>query len=143
MLPVRDRADDIIVTNVRGMHGGLIADYVMGGLTMLNWDFRKLPSEQAERKWNFRSVTPLADKTLGVVGLGSIGVSIARRAKIAGMTVLGAKRDISVPVEGIDRLFASNELKDLLPLCDFVVLAVRPHRRQLVLLASTRSHACA
>lgn len=124
MLPVRDRVDDIIVTNVRGMHGGLIADYVMGGLTMLNWDFRKLLSEQAERKWNFRSVTPLADKTLGVVGLGSIGVSIARRAKSAGMTVLGAKRDISVPVEGIDRLFGSNELKDLLPLCDFVVLAV-------------------
>ncbi|MFC7698453.1 D-2-hydroxyacid dehydrogenase [Bradyrhizobium sp. GCM10028915] len=124
MLPIRDRADDIIVTNARGMHGGLIADYVMGGVTMLNWDFRKLLSEQADRKWNFRSVTPLADKTLGVVGLGSIGTTIARRAKSAGMTVLGAKRDISVSVEGIDRLFGSDELKGLLPLCDFVVLSV-------------------
>ncbi|WOH57627.1 NAD(P)-dependent oxidoreductase [Bradyrhizobium sp. BWC-3-1] len=96
----------------------------MGGVTMLNWDFRKLLSEQAERKWNFRSVTPLADKTLGVVGLGSIGATIARRAKSAGMTVVGAKRDISVAVEGIDRFFGSDELKELLPLCDFVVLAV-------------------
>ncbi|WP_247783975.1 NAD(P)-dependent oxidoreductase [Bradyrhizobium sp. 170] len=40
------------------------------------------------------------------------------------MKVVGSKRDISVPVEGVDRLFGSAELKDLLPLCDFVVLAV-------------------
>ncbi|WP_225148628.1 MULTISPECIES: D-2-hydroxyacid dehydrogenase [unclassified Bradyrhizobium] len=115
---------DIIVTNVRGMQGGLIADYVMGGVTILNWNFRKLLSEQAERKWIHRSVAPLANKTLGIVGLGSIGSTIARRAKSAGMIVLGAKRDISVPAEDVDRLFGSDQLKDLLPLCDFVVLAV-------------------
>ncbi|MCK1487749.1 D-2-hydroxyacid dehydrogenase [Bradyrhizobium sp. 193] len=124
MLPIRDRVGDIIVTNVRGMQGGLIADYVIGGVTMLNWNFRQLLKEQAERKWIHRSVAPLADKTLGIVGLGSIGASIARRAKSAGMIVLGAKRAISVPAEGVDRLFGSDQLKDLLPLCDFVVLAV-------------------
>lgn len=65
------------------MHGGLIADYVMAGVTMLNWDFRKFLREQAERQWNFRGVTPLADKALGVVGLGSIGRLLlgARRAR--------------------------------------------------------------
>jgi len=124
MFPIRHRADHITVTNARGIHGDIIADFVMAGVTMLHWDFRRYLGEQAERKWDPRFVTPLADKTIGVVGLGSIGATIARRAKSAGMTVVGLKRNISLPVEGVDRLFPSDALDDLLPLCDFVVLAV-------------------
>lgn len=124
MIPIRDRAGHITVTNARGIHGDIITDFVMAGVTMLHWDFRRFLREQAERKWNPRFVAPLAEKTLGVVGLGSIGATIARRAKSAGMTVVGSKRDISVPVEGVDQLFASDALGDLLPRCDFVVLAV-------------------
>lgn len=124
MFPIRDRAGHITVTNAQGIHGDLIADYVMAGVTMLHWDFRRFLREQAERKWNPHYVAPLTDKTLGIVGLGSIGATIARRAKSAGMTVVGSKRDISVPVEGVDRVFISDALQALLPLCDFVVLAV-------------------
>lgn len=124
IFPLRDRVGHITVTNARGIHGDIIADYVMAGATMLHWDFRRFLREQAERRWNPRYVAPLADRTLGVVGLGSIGTTIARRAKSAGMTVVGSKRDISVPVNDVDQLFASDALQDLLPLCDFVVIAV-------------------
>ncbi|MBH5396265.1 D-2-hydroxyacid dehydrogenase [Bradyrhizobium sp. CNPSo 4010] len=124
MFPIREKAGHIAVTTARGIHGDLIADYVMAGVTMLHWDFRRFLREQSERKWHPRVVAPLADMTLGVVGLGSIGSTIARRAKSAGMTVVGSKRDISVPVAGVDRLFASDDLRNLLPRCDFVVLAV-------------------
>ncbi|MCP3380302.1 D-2-hydroxyacid dehydrogenase [Bradyrhizobium sp. CCGUVB4N] len=124
LFSIRDRVGHITVTNARGIHGDVIADFVMAGVTMLHWDFRRFLREQTERKWNPRYVAPLADRTLGVVGLGSIGATIALRAKSAGMTVIGSKRDVSVSVEGVDRLFASDALHDLLPLCDFVVLAV-------------------
>lgn len=124
IFPIRDRVGHITVTNARGIHGDIITDFVMAGVTMLHWDFRRFLREQAERKWNPRFVAPLAEKTLGVVGLGSIGATIARRAKSAGMTVVGSKRDVSVPVHGVDRLFAPDALKDLLRHCDFVVLAV-------------------
>lgn len=124
LFPIRDTLGHITVTNARGIHGDVITDFVMAGVTMLHWDFRRFLREQTERKWNPRYVAPLADRTLGVVGLGSIGATIALRAKSAGMTVVGSKRDVSVPVEGVDRLFDSDALHDLLPLCDFVVLAV-------------------
>lgn len=124
ILTVKDRAAHITVTNARGIHGDVIADYVMAGATMLHWDFRRFDREQAQRTWNPRYVAPLADKTLGVVGLGSIGATIARRAKSTGMTVVGSKRDVSIPVAGVDKLFASDALHDFLPLCDFVVLAL-------------------
>lgn len=124
IFPICGSLGQFTVTNARGIHGEIIADYVMAGVTMLQWDFRRFLREQNERSWSPRFVTPLAERTLGVVGLGSIGATIARRAKSAGMRVVGSKRDVSVPVESIDQLFASDALQELLPLCDFVVLAV-------------------
>lgn len=123
------------MTNARGIQGDIIADFAIAGVTMLHWNFRRLLHEQAERKWIPRNLALLADKTLGVIGFGSIGATIARRAKSAGMTVVGSKRYISVPVDGVDRLFAFNALEDWLPLSDFVVLAVPAHRRRSVLCA--------
>src|SRR5205085_2858036 len=120
LLPIRDKMKHITVTNARGLHSDVIADFVMAGMTMLHWDFRRFLQEQKEKQWNPRSVAPLADQTLGIVGLGSIGATIARRAKSAGMTVVGSKRNLSVPVEGVDQLFAADALSDMLPLCDFV-----------------------
>ncbi|WP_283813942.1 NAD(P)-dependent oxidoreductase [Bradyrhizobium niftali] len=111
LFPIRDRLANIIVTNARGIHGDVIADYVMGGVTMLHWDFRRFLREQGARQWNSRAVAPLADKAIGVVGLGSIGSTIARRAKSAGMTVFGSKRDVSASVNGVDQLFTSGRLK--------------------------------
>lgn len=141
MFPIRDRAGHLTVTNARGIGGDLIADYVMAGVAMLHWDFRGFWREQEERKWNPRNVSPLSDKTLGVIGLGSIGATIARRAKSAGMTVFGSKRNQSVPVEGVDRLFAPNALHELLPLCDFVVLAV-PATAETIGLVGAAEFAC-
>ncbi|MDA9505030.1 hydroxyacid dehydrogenase [Bradyrhizobium sp. CCBAU 11386] len=124
IMPFRERIGHITITNARGIHGDIIADFVMAGVTMLHWNFRQLLRDQAERKWSPRFVAPLAEKTLGVVGLGAIGATIARRAKSAGMTVVGSKRDVSGLVDCVDRLFAPDALKEMLPLCDFVVLAL-------------------
>lgn len=124
MLSIRHKVAQIAVTNVRGIQGDNIADYVMAGVTMLHWDLRGFLRDQAQRKWTPRTVAPLAEKTLGVVGLGTIGATIAGRAKSAGMTIVGSRRDTSLAIEGVDRMFGSDELQDLLPLCDFVVLAV-------------------
>lgn len=126
LLPMRDRVGDLIVTNARGMHGEIIADFVMAGMTMMHWDFARFMREQACNEWHPREVAPLAERTLGVVGLGSIGSAIARRAKSSGMTVVGSKRNVAEPVSGVDRLLPSNRLDELLEVSDFVVIAA-PH----------------
>ncbi|MET4046069.1 phosphoglycerate dehydrogenase-like enzyme [Bradyrhizobium sp. RT6a] len=124
ILPTCNRIRDLIVTNARGVHGDSIADFVMTGIGMMHWDFPRFMQEQSRKEWHTRPVPPISQKTLGVVGLGSIGAAIARRGKGAGMTVLGTKRDVSAPVEGVDRLLPPNGLAELLQLSDFVVLAV-------------------
>lgn len=126
VLPIRDRIGDIIVTNARGIHGEIIADFVMAGITMMHWNFPRFIGEQSRKQWHPRDVAPLADRTLGVIGLGSIGAAISRRGKAIGMTVIGSKRDVTQPIAGVDKLFPPNRLAELLQLSDFVVLAV-PH----------------
>ncbi|WP_368508660.1 D-2-hydroxyacid dehydrogenase [Bradyrhizobium lupini] len=126
ILPIRDRVSDLIVTNARGIHADSIADFVMTGIGMMHWDFPRFMREQSGREWHMRPVQPISHKTLGVVGLGSIGVEIARRAKSAGMTVIGSKRDLTSPLENVDRLLPPKDIAELLRLSDFVVLAV-PH----------------
>ena len=139
IVPVRERVRHIAVTNVRGIQGDLIADYVMGGVTLLHWDFRQLLRAQHEKSWSTRTVAPLADLTMGVIGLGAVGMTIARRAKSAGMTVLGSRQDTTAPVDSVDRLFGSGraELAELLAASDFVVLAV-PATKETVGLIGTR-----
>lgn len=93
---------------------------------MMHWDFPRVLREQSRKEWNPRTVAPLAQRTVGIVGLGSISAAIARRGKASGMTVIGSKRDVSEPIAGVDTLFPSTGLDELLQLSDFVVLAV-PH----------------
>lgn len=124
VLPIRGRIGDIIVTNARGIHGETIADFVMAGMVMMHWNFPRFMREQSRKEWHPRHVAPLAERTLGVVGLGSIGGAIARRGKGIGMTVIGSKRDVTQPIAGVDKIFPPNRLAELLQFSDFVVLAV-------------------
>jgi len=123
LVPVRDVLRDVIVTNASGVHAALAADYVFGVLIMLQWDFPRLLRRQQAREWSFQFTPPLAGKTLGVVGLGSIGAEIARRGRAFGMEVIGLRRRLGA-VDGVSRVLGPSELPELLREADAVVLSV-------------------
>lgn len=66
----------------------------------------------------------LAGKTMAIVGLGTIGEEVAKRAKAFGMRVLGVKRDPTRHAGTADEVFSSEKLGSVLPQADFVVLTV-------------------
>lgn len=87
-------------------------------------------------KWDRKSFTgtQLAGKVLGVVGLGRIGVSVARRALAFEMKVVGFDPFMSperAAELGIE--FHSN-IDEMLPLCDFVTVhtPVTPETENLI-----------
>lgn len=129
VIPVAGQLPGMVITNARGMHGDVIADYVLTGITMLKWNMRQMLADQAGKRWVGRSVVPLSAMTIGVVGLGAVGGEICRRAKSAGMTVLGFRKDGSLPAEHVDAVFSDGRLREMLGRCDAVVLAVprTPH----------------
>lgn len=123
LLPHRAALRDCVVTNARGMHADQMADYAMAAMVMLRWDFRRVLRDQAARHWRREPKAPLAGCTICVVGLGAIGREIARRARGAGMAVVGVNRS-GAAVEGLDEVHPFGRLHVLLPRCDFLLLAV-------------------
>ena len=120
----------VAVTNSRGIQSTPIAEHVMGCLLALA---RRLPEtfrHQEQRVWLPNELTGraspwlIAGKTMGVIGLGTLGQAIAVRAKAFGMRVIGMRRnpERGVP-DGIDHVIARSELDRLLDAADVVVLA--------------------
>ena len=64
----------------------------------------------------------LSGKTLGIIGLGSIGSRVAKLAKAFDMNVLATKRDLSNGTDMADEVFSPHSLSTLLERSDFVVL---------------------
>jgi phosphoglycerate dehydrogenase-like enzyme len=121
---------DITVTNSRGIQSTPIAEHVMACLLALA---RRLPltlRRQEQHVWVPNELTGqaspwlIAGKTMGIVGLGTLGQAIATRAKAFGMRVIGMRRnpDRGVPA-GVDHIVAPADGDRMLEMADVIVLA--------------------
>jgi phosphoglycerate dehydrogenase-like enzyme len=83
---------DYTLTNVRGVYGPLIAEYVFAYLLAI--ERRLIPRWQAqqEARWDNQLHGTLQGKWLGLLGVGSIGAHLARTAHAFGMHVRGLTR---------------------------------------------------
>lgn len=117
----------IIVTNSRGTQAIPIAEYVLSYMFMMAKDARRLLENQRNALWDPYLSHELRDKTVGIVGFGTIGLEIARLAKGIGMRVVAVKRSasrIESNVFGIDTLYPTTFLRQMLSESDYVVMAV-------------------
>ncbi|WP_434357347.1 D-2-hydroxyacid dehydrogenase [Parasalinivibrio latis] len=111
---------DYILTNVQGIFGALMAEYVMGCL--IN-HFRHLPQyreQQNAETWKQLPYEGLAGKHLVLVGAGSIGSHVGRMAGMFGLLVTAVTRS-GRPVEGIANCIAVSEMETVLPDADIIV----------------------
>jgi phosphoglycerate dehydrogenase-like enzyme len=120
----------VTLTNARGVYSHSLAEYALTCASYFAKDFPRLLKAKAAKKWEPYDVEELRGKTLGVVGLGDIGMATARLAKAFRMRVVGLRRR---PVteeeqrEGVlSALYAPDRLLDLARECDYVVAAL-PH----------------
>ena len=83
---------DYVLTNIRGVFGPLMSEYVFGYL--LAHERKILPRLEAQREGRWDTTLPgtLQGKTIGLVGVGSIGAHLAATAKHFGMQVRGFTR---------------------------------------------------
>ncbi|MFB3916532.1 MAG: D-2-hydroxyacid dehydrogenase [Terriglobales bacterium] len=91
-------ASDVVVTNARQVHGPLVAEHTMALLLALA---KRLPSAfhcQQQHLWGQQQLwddhprpREVAGATLGLIGLGSIGSEVARRALAFNMNILAIR----------------------------------------------------
>jgi phosphoglycerate dehydrogenase-like enzyme len=83
---------DYILTNARGVFGGLMSEYIIGYLLAHERRiFQKLEAQKL-KNWEGTDTGRLLGKTIGLLGVGSIGAEVARTAKFFGMKVRGYTR---------------------------------------------------
>lgn len=119
----------IVLTKVAGSNAPAVAEQAMAFLLALA---RRIPQNHAlVASGGWRSLLEPAtmsmeveDRTLAIVGLGSIGEQVALRAKAFGMKVIGTKCDVSHYRGQADEAYAAGDLLSVLAKADFVVLAV-------------------
>jgi phosphoglycerate dehydrogenase-like enzyme len=119
----------IVVTNSKGVQAAPIAEYVMGGLLVLARKFDRMIEAQRERRWIQNDLAAewpvmLKGKRMTIVGLGTIGIEVARRAHAFGIHITGIRTDTSAPrPDFVDAVVGPHELDSALENCDLLVLS--------------------
>ena len=116
----------VLLTNTLGIHGTQMSELVFNFILMLAKRATFCFKMQQEKKWVPFNPILLQGKTLGIIGLGSIGKEIARLGKAFGMRVIASRRSIKEITRGrnVDVLMPSDHLLQLLSESDFVVLVL-------------------
>jgi len=115
-------SESVILTKST-IYGEMIAEYIFAYLLYYSRDLSKYFEDQKHRVWEKIRPSRLYGKMMGIVGLGSVGKEIAKRGKQFGMNVLGVKR-IPGPVENVDQVFGPRDLERMIPLVDYLVVAL-------------------
>jgi phosphoglycerate dehydrogenase-like enzyme len=130
LLPLAElSAHRVAVTNSRGVQAVPIAEHVMGGILVLTRKFHRTLRAQHERKWIQNELSEdwpvmLHGQRMTIVGLGTIGTEIARRAHAFGMHVTGVRRNPDQPkLSFVDAVFGADQLSNALRNCDVLVLS--------------------
>ncbi len=109
----------IVVMNTPGANAVAVAELTLGLMISLARSIPRANSTMHDGKWDKKSLqgSELRGKTLGIVGLGRIGLEVARRAASFGMDILGydpfvapvIARENGVTLVNIDDLFKQSD----------------------------------
>ena len=126
----------IVVFNTPGANANAVKELVIAGMLMAsrnivdasNWasGLEGDIAKQVEKGKSQFKGNELMGKTLGVIGLGGIGVPVANAAISLGMKVIGYDAYLSVnnALHLSDKARVVNNLEDMLPECDFLTVHV-------------------
>jgi D-2-hydroxyacid dehydrogenase (NADP+) len=120
----------VLLTSSRGMHGDTVSDHVMA--MILAFAKGLVPSWECknQRTWCpievMRKRFEPQEKLLGIVGFGTIGESLARKAKAFGMKVMATKNRVKrgEKIRYVDKLLPKGKFREFLCTADFVVLTI-------------------
>lgn len=120
--PIDDLPEGVVLTCSRGASAVPIAEFVLAAMLAFEKRMPDVWVHEPPEQWAFADLGGLEGRTVGLVGLGGIGMAVAQRALAFGMQVRAVRRTAAAPpLPGID---LCRDLHDLLSISDHVVLAV-------------------
>jgi phosphoglycerate dehydrogenase-like enzyme len=115
------KSRNIKLTTGRGIHKIHMAEYALSMMILGARRFDKVIREQSKKNWDHDiPQDEIYGKKLGIIGLGSIGMEIAKKASVLGMKVYGIKSSDD-DVSGIEKVYTLKDLKILSRECDYII----------------------
>ena len=90
-----ERMPETVFTTASGVHAIPLAEYTLMSILMFRRQVPEMLADQRERRWRRFASTDLTERSLAVVGMGSIGRAVARLASAFGMRTIGVKRTVA------------------------------------------------
>lgn len=115
------KSRNIKLTTGRGIHKIHMTEYALSMMILGARRFDKMIREQSKKNWDHNiPQDEIYGKKLGIIGLGSIGMEIAKKASVLGMKVYGVKSSDD-DVSGIEKVYTLKDLKILSKECDYII----------------------
>jgi phosphoglycerate dehydrogenase-like enzyme len=131
----------VIVTNPSGIFSVPMAEHTMGMILALARNFPDSLRFQGAAKWAQQELwdkpqrlTEINGSVLLIVGYGSIGRELAKRAQAFGMRVWGVTRSGKGDTTHTERILPAAQFEEALPHADYVVIAApeTPETKHLI-----------
>lgn len=130
----------ITVTNAPATNSEEVADLAIGYILMLARGMYQANADTKAGRWIKPTGISLHEKTIGIVGLGAIGVALAKRAKGFDMNILGydikenpSALEVGVKYVSLEELLSKSDFISLhLPLTSGTVNLINEERLNLI-----------
>lgn len=114
----------IVLTSARGAHTPAVAEHAIALMMAVVRMLGPAVRGAADRAWHPDPAYEVSGRTLAILGLGSIGETIARKASALGMRVIGTKREVS-SYEGVAaEVYPPDETYEVCRRADIVMIAL-------------------
>jgi phosphoglycerate dehydrogenase-like enzyme len=122
---------DVVLTNSREVHGPVVAEHVLALILAMAKKIPQAAVFQQKRVWGQEAIwndgahpREISGATLGLIGIGSIGLRVSQMASALGMRVIAVREHVEKgSPEGVEAVFSPTELDEVLRQSDYVVLA--------------------
>ncbi len=122
LLPMDWLPDGVVLTNNKGVHAAKAGEFGLMSILMLHCHMPAIVTNQRDRVYDSLYASPIAGKTLVVIGTGTLGGSVAKKLQGLGVHVIGVNRH-GKPVDGCDEIVTSGQLEEVLPRADYLLCA--------------------
>ena len=120
------RESDVLLTNAAGLYGTHVADQAFALLLGLARGIHESVRNQDKHQWGGARTMPMIEIDgfkIGIVGMGGIGMQMAKRAKGFDMYVIGVDAYRTDKPDNVDELVGMDQLSNVMSQVDVVMIA--------------------
>jgi len=114
---------DVALANAAGVHARPIAEQVLGYALAFERGLLDAVEQRDRGVWESIRGGELGTKTVGIVGVGSIGERVAELASAFGAETVGTKRDVSSAPGVLDEVLPAEKYRTVIQRADYLVLS--------------------